>query len=219
MPIKRSEANFLEHEEINALLEAVTGSGRLEDSVIIHIGLFAGLRRGEIFALSWPDVESWGTGGGGRLRIRRSVYRGVVTTPKTMSSERTVDVPQRVLDLLAELRATRPPRDQGFIFPRMTTGLPVDPQNWCRRRFAKICKHAGLPETTGIHSLRHSYASLLLRQGEGLKYVSQQLGHASIQITCDIYGHVMQSQSTEAMERLNGTIPEPPSSIDSATSA
>jgi len=98
LKLKRREASFLEDEQIKALLEAAAGSP--EENAIIHIALFAGLRRGELFALSWRDVE-WGDGAGDRLRIRRSIYRGVVTAPKTATGERNVDVPRRVLDLLA----------------------------------------------------------------------------------------------------------------------
>jgi integrase len=58
----------------------------------------------------------------------------------------------------------------------------------------------------GLHGLRHTYASLLINQGEHIKYVSEQLGHASIQITADLYGHLFRETSTAAMERLDRRI-------------
>ena len=61
----------------------------------------------------------------------------------------------------------------------------------------------------GLHSLRHTYASLLIRQSETPKYVSRQLGHASSAFTMDTYAHLFETTSTEAMQRLNRMSPEP----------
>jgi site-specific recombinase XerC len=59
-----------------------------------------------------------------------------------------------------------------------------------------------------LHALRHSYASLLINAGESIKYVSKQLGHGSIQITADLYGHLFRETSLAAMARLGQRIPE-----------
>ena len=69
-----------------------------------------------------------------------------------------------------------------------------------------ICKAAKL-SGVGLHACRHTYASLLIRQGESLKYISKQLGHSSIQMTADIYGHLFKETSTKAMRQLNKLIP------------
>ena len=60
----------------------------------------------------------------------------------------------------------------------------------------------------GLHTLRHTYTSLLINAGESIKYVSRQLGHASIQITADLYGHLFKETSLAAMTRLGQRIPE-----------
>ena len=92
----------------------------------------------------------------------------------------------------------------------------MDPDNWYKRVFVPTAERAGLrpserdeddgPKVT-IHSLRHTYASLLINQGgsnqgESIKYVSRQLGHASINITADLYWHLFRETSVSAMERL-----------------
>jgi integrase len=59
----------------------------------------------------------------------------------------------------------------------------------------------------GLHALRHTYASLLINQGESIMYVSRQLGHASIQITADLYGHLFKETSLAAMKKLGASIP------------
>jgi integrase len=143
----------------------------------------------------------WGTGkDGGRIWVKRSLYQGKITTPKTESSIRVVDVPQHTLDELGVYREMFPPRDGGFIL-RTVKGTPVDPDNWYKRRFLLILERAGLRQV-GLHALRHTYASLLINQGESIKYVSKQLGHASIQITADLYGHLFRETSVSAMRRL-----------------
>jgi integrase len=89
---------------------------------------------------------------------------------------------------------------------RTTEGTPIDPDNWYKREFPSIRKRAKLRDI-GLHALRHTYASLLINAGESLKYFSRQLGHASIQITADLYGHLFKETSTAAMRRLNARIP------------
>jgi integrase len=195
------EREFLEPREIGALLKAAVPP----EDTILHLAVFSGLRRGELFALQWGDVD-WGTGtDGGRIWVRRSIYQGSITTPKTNHSIRVVDVPQRTLNELAVYREMCPPREAGFIF-RTAKGTPFDPDNWYKRHFLAILDRAGLRHV-GMHALRHTYASILINQGESIKYVSRQLGHASIQITADLYGHLFRETSQAAMRRLEGAIP------------
>lgn len=200
--IARQEAAFLEDDEISALLAAASGSA--EESAIIHVALFAGLRRGEVFGLQWEDLEVNGDGSG-RIRVRRSVYRGKIMRPKTANSERIVDVPGPVLDALVRHKEARRPLGEGFVF-RTRSGAPLDPNNWYRRVFTDIRKRAELRPQVGLHTLRHTYASLLIRQGENPKYTSSQLGHSSTSFTMDTYGHLFETTSTRAMGRLDEAI-------------
>lgn len=204
LTVRRPEADFLEDDDMAALLGAVESNPR--DSAIIHLALFCGLRRGEVFGLQWGDVEAGESGG--RIRVRRSVHQGEITLPKTANSERTVDAPQTVLDTLNRHRQEFA-ADSDWIFPSATGESPLDSDNWYSRRFVKLRASAELRPTTGMHSLRHTYASILIRNGENLKYVSRQMGHASASFTADTYGHLFQSQTTEAMQRLDAAIPEP----------
>jgi len=80
-------------------------------------------------------------------------------------------------------------RDHGLIFAS-ETGAPLDPENFSRA-FAKLCNRAGLGHWHP-HELRHSGASLMLAQGTPLHVVSEILGHASITITKDVYGHLVE---------------------------
>ena len=70
------------------------------------------------------------------------------------------------------------------------TGAPVDPDNMIKRNFQPALEAAGLRRIR-FHDLRHTFASLLIDQGENIKFIQSQLGHASIQTTIDRYGHLM----------------------------
>lgn len=201
LPLPRNEREFLEPEEIERLLRAATPP----DDTILHLAVYTGLRRGELFSLQWGDVD-WGTGeDGGRIFVRRSTYQGQITTPKTESSIRVVDVTQRTLDELAVYREMYPPKDRDFIF-RTERGNSLDPDNWYKRHFLPTLERAGL-RRVGLHALRHSYVSLLVNQGESIKFVSRQVGHRSILITADLYGHLFKETSRAAMRRLEESMP------------
>lgn len=117
---------------------------------------------------------------------------------------------------LAIYRVFYPPLPGGFIF-RPETGQWLDPDSWFKRSFVPAAVKAKLRPATasedrddeqlvGLHTLRHTYASLLINQGESLKYVSAQMGHASITITADLYSHLFKATSTAAMRKLDAQI-------------
>ena len=173
------------------------------DDTIVKVALLSGLRRGELFGLMWDDLDP-GTGhDGGRLHVRRSIYQGAITAPKTADSARAVDVPQRLLDDLAVYKVMYPPIGDGFVF-RQDTGRPMDPDSWHRERLVPILERANLRlPGVGLHALRHTYTSLLAAQGEDVRYIADQLGHTSPQLTQDIYQHVFSRVRVEAMRKLD----------------
>src|SRR6187397_1140873 len=94
-------------------------------------------------------------------------------------------------------------RDHGLIFAS-GTGAPLDPENFSRT-FAKLTQRAGLGHWHP-HELRHSGASLMLAQGTPLHVVSEVLGHASIAITKDVYGHLMVDDKKAAAALMSGAL-------------
>jgi integrase len=89
-----------------------------------------------------------------------------------------------------------------WVFPGDPPAQPLDANNFRRRQWARILKNAGL-HALRLHALRHTYASLLISQGESLAYVRDQLGHHSIQITVDTYGHLVPGGNRAAVNRLD----------------
>jgi integrase len=88
---------------------------------------------------------------------------------------------------------------KGFVFATKT-GEPVDPRN-IQRSVHIACKKAGLPAVSP-HTLRHSAATTMLEAGIPIHVVSRQLGHSSINVTVDVYGHVSDDGAKAAMETL-----------------
>jgi integrase len=200
LPRAKKRPHF-EPDQVGELLR-VAAEGPPDDT-IVKVALFSGLRRGEIFGLMWSDIDA-GTGGdGGRLHVRRSIYQGAITTPKTEDSDRVVDVPQRLLDDLAVYKMMYPSIGEGFVF-RQETGRPMDPDTWHREHLVPILERAKLRlPRAGLHSLRHTYTSLLAAQGEDVRYIADQLGHSSPQLTQDIYQHVFSRARVDAMRKLD----------------
>lgn len=203
--IRLPRAKKRPHFEPGQLVELLRASAETPgpDDTIVKVALLSGLRRGELFALQWPDVDEGNGRDGGRLHVRRSIYQGAITTPKTEDSDRVVDVPQRLLDDLAVYKVMYPAIGEGFIF-RQETGRPMDPDAWHRERLVPVLEKAGLRlPRTGLHSLRHTYVSLLAAQGEDAHYIAGQLGHSSPRLTQEIYQHVFSRVRVEAMRRLD----------------
>ena len=128
---------------------------------------------------------------------------------KTARSRRSVNLPKPMLGLLKRQRAWQALdrlslgeawEDSGFIFTTRT-GTPLDPRNLLRE-FKGICADAGLGDWH-IHELRHSSASLMLASGVPLQVVSEILGHASIRMTADVYGHIMDPDRVAAAEAMS----------------
>jgi integrase len=168
-----------------------------------------GMRRGECLALRWADIDQ----DAGVLRIRGTLSRIggrlTVTEPKTERSRRVLPLThvtaalltaQRRTQVAERLRAGSVWMDTGHVLTT-ETGQPVDPRN-LYRVVQTTAKHAGLKDV-GVHSLRHSAATAMLEAGVNIKAVSDLLGHSSVSITGDIYGHTSDDSARAAIAKLS----------------
>ncbi len=197
----RTEGRSLTPEQAKRFIEGLRGH---RNELLYSLMLVTGIRRGEALGLMWSDFDA----PSGVIRIRRQLKRenGLLVTSdtKTQRSRRSINVPpQIVAALLSHLEiqqlegraADSSPVGGGFIFTS-TVGTPIDPRN-LNRDFKRVCASAGLGNWHP-HELRHSAASLMLAQGINIQVVSQVLGHASIRMTADVYGHIMDPDRAEA---------------------
>ncbi len=205
----RREGRTLTPTQARGLLESLQGH---RNEALYALMLSTGIRRGEALGLRWSDID-WETG---VLQVRRQLKREggqlVVSDTKTARSRRALDLPG---PMVASLRAHRARQaaeqlalgevweDSGHMFTT-TIGTPIDPRNFYRE-FKAIAKKSGLGDWHP-HELRHSAASLMLAQGVKLQVVSEVLGHSSIRMTSDVYGHILAPDRKAAAEAMGNAL-------------
>jgi integrase len=165
--------------------------------------IHTGMRSGELAGLQWTDVD-WRRN---FVCVRRGVKNGKVLPTKTGKARR-IDLSDA---LKAELEAMRRRRREEYleagkpeipewVFPNSDGGI-IDMQNIKNRRFYRCLEKAKLHRIR-FHDLRHTFASLLIQNGESLAYVKEQMGHSSIRVTVDVYGHLIPGANRQAVNRL-----------------
>ncbi|HEY8282383.1 MAG TPA: site-specific integrase [Leifsonia sp.] len=183
---------------------------------LFEIAVFTGLRRGELLGLQWSDVDL----DEGELVVRRQRVdaggRAVEGEAKTSAGQnRRVGLGPAALAAFATWRETQDAdrarwenlwQGDDWVFTR-ENGLPLLPQ-FVTKRFEHLVEQAGLPAMT-FHGLRHQHASLMIAQGVELAVVSKRLGHASIAITNDLYGHLLRGANKAAAEAAEALVPRP----------
>lgn len=194
-PKDKTEMKVLSGEQVGAYL---TEADKLGVLPMFYLELTSGLRRGELLALLWSDLdEETGT-----ISVTKSMDRFhgelVVSEPKTKNSIRKVVVPQQTVELLRQEHARHP--DNPYMFPSPLTGDMRDPDA-VGRIHKKILKQAGL-EHIRFHDLRHTFATLALQNGVDIKTLSNILGHYSAGFTLDTYTHVTIKMQQEAAEKM-----------------
>jgi integrase len=217
IPHKRIEP--LDPEHARKLLETAKG-GRYE--AIYTVALTLGMRRGEVLGLRWSDIDFDGRA----IRVTQSVQRLSTgssdkgkkselqaTETKTDGSRRTIALPDSVVRALRTHRARQAQdrlvagmswKDQDLVFTNRN-GRPIEPI-LLHRDYKVLLKNAELPTTLRFHDLRHSAASLLLAQGVHPRAIMELLGHSSITVTMNVYGHVMPAMMRDAADKMESIL-------------
>ncbi len=162
-----------------------------------------GMRLGEILALKWDDID-WH----GRILVVRRSYRNQKISKTKTGRSRKVEMSGELYEALKWLDARR--KEEALAAGRgelvewifhAEGGGPIA-QNSIRYIWHQLLRRAGL-HYVKFHTIRHTYASLLLSAGMSMHYVKEQLGHSSIQMTVDIYGHFVPSESKRGVDHLD----------------
>ena len=200
----RQEIEPLNSEEVGLFLQAVWNRRVSRKHFPLFLcAIHTGMRSAELAGLQWGDIDFRGR----FLTVRRSYVLGRVQPTKT-GKNRRVDLSDTLLEALREHRRVK--RQEllrkglnklpDWVFANERGG-PPQMGNLAKDHFKKCLDVAGL-RTIRFHDLRHSYASLLIQNGEPLAYIRDQLGHSSISITVDVYGHLEPGANRNAVNRL-----------------
>jgi len=188
---------ILTSDQIKALLD------KTEDQkyrVLFKLAIFSGARQGELLGLKWSDVD-WRNN---QIHIKRTFNNGRFFATKTKESNRRIDIGPKVMTELKKWKLACPKSELDLVFPNGKAN-PIDHHNMVYRYFLPMLKEANLPRIR-FHDLRHTYASLLIEQGENIKYVQSQLGHSNPTVTWNVYAHLMKPTNPESASRLENTV-------------
>jgi integrase len=174
----------------------------------LHLAAMSGVRRGELLALRWSDLDMETC----RLAIRRGVVRTrnqglVIGDPKTEAGKRTIVLDSQTVNVLRLHRQrqriehrwmTRDEvSDDGYMFPN-TRGALIDPDTFTGH-FVRLIKKADLRKTR-LHDLRHAHASHLIAIGKSALFIQHRLGHSDITVTLGTYGHLFTEMEADDVE-------------------
>jgi integrase len=195
------EVRFLDWGEVEELAaNTVAPYGNL-----VLFAALTGMRQGELFAVRdrRVDLEAM------TVHVEHGAYQGELVPVKTRASRRRVDLSNTAARVLRRQLLARKPNDLGLVFPS-PRGEVLNDDNFRHRIFRPAVRRA---ELTGLlfHDLRHTYAALMVAAGAHPKYLQAQMGHSSIRVTLDLYGHLFPDANRGVLESLDAlTTPSTP---------
>ncbi|GAA9204754.1 hypothetical protein BTM368_15120 [Helicobacter pylori] len=180
-------------EEVKTLIE---NAPSLRLKAFLAVAFFTGLRTGEQLALLWSDIDFTNK----KITINKSLnLSGTITSPKNKPSIREVDLLDPVEKILKELKASEP-ANKKMIF----LSIPKRTQEF-QKAFKALLKALNLKDRK-LYTTRHTFASLMLSQGEEAMWVSKTLGHKDLNTTYKTYSHYIPKQDRERAKFLKGIL-------------
>ena len=187
----------LEAHEIQGLLAQLESPFQ----IMVLLDVTTGLRRSELFALKWSDVDFSNL----TIEIQRSIFEGVIGRCKTEASRRPVPLS---LDVAADLWLWKErtvysrPDDWIFASPWSKGKKPYWPNTLLRKIIRPAAVSAGIKKRIGWHTFRHTYSTMLIANGENVKVVQELMRHANSRTTLDVYTQAKISAKREAQQRI-----------------
>ncbi len=197
----KSVVHALSAEQAKALIKA-SKDDRLHALIVMAIS--TGMRQGELLGLEWDDVDLKH----GYVMVKKQLEelegKHKLAELKTDHSRRRIDLDRQCVEALkAHKKKMKGEGYEGGLVFRADEGGYIRKSNLTRRTFKPLLKAAGLDEKVRFHDLRHTAATLLLRQGVHPKIVQERLGHARVAMTLDTYSHVLPSMQADAVSKLD----------------
>ena len=209
---KNSEIQYFSKEQCKELIEESRRIYDYNNKNVYRLGelvpflIFTGLRIGEAIALEWNDIDYKNK----TITVNKNVVEvksketgkyilEKQDSTKTDSSTRIIPISNNAMECIKNLKEIN--GDKKFIFASQT-GQYISPSNF-NRMFRGIQKALNYEVTLGLHSLRHTFATLMLNNGIDVKIVSELLGHSNVSVTYNIYIHTIQSQKIKAINIID----------------
>lgn len=194
---RQDKIQILTPGQIPKLLEGVSDQ---KHRTLFMLAIMSGARQGELLGLKWSDLDL----ANNQVHIQRTFNHGRFFDTKSKYSRRKIDLGPKIMLELKKWKLACPPNELDLMFPNEAGG-PMNYSNMVNRHFQTALNATGLPRLR-FHDLRHTYASLLIEQGENIKYIQSQLGHSSPMVTLTVYAHLMKTVNQEAACRLENAI-------------
>ena len=204
-PPKRTTMNI---EQARIFLSRLANLENISVRALLVTALFTGARSGELRSLMWSDIDTQN----GMIHINKNIdSKDRVTSTKTEKSTRYVQIDITMCAFLEHYRNEQEEHitnmcgrvaDRGIVFPALTTG------NYMNRHYPNsviklLIRDTDIPQDLHIHSLRHSFTSILINEGADVKKVASALGHTRIQTTMDIYGTIFAETLAKSMQGVS----------------
>lgn len=191
--------------EIRAILAAASETADIKARALVELVIFTGMRASEIRGLSWSSVDLKNY----NVRVeRRADAKGVLGAPKSAASFRTIPLPARVVGTLRQWKLACPQHPQDLVFPS-SKGRVLSHGVMAKNCLKPILIAAGVTKSGEgedeavakytAHTFRHAAASLWIERGLNPKRVQTLVGHGSIQVTFDTYGHLFEQADASAL--------------------
>lgn len=199
-------AHFLTRDELARLLAAFAKHDPEHYALALLLAR-TGMRPGEAVAMQWRDIDFDRR----IITVRRSKSRRIIDTPKS-GKGREVDMSAQLAEVLQSRKkemlqaSTKNKAVPTWVFPGKGSET-LDNTSWRRNHFDAMVEVAGIGKTT-VRDLRHTYASLMIEQGQTLIYIQRQLGHHSILMTADTYSHLLPTADRGAVDALDDQTPK-----------
>ena len=212
--VARTEAAFLEENEVEELLDAVYEKADHPFDVIIQLILYTGMRRGEALGLEWEDIDFANNVITVRHTLQYLPEKGVFEEEtKNTSSMRSIKVGQDLIDILNDFRDWQDSEREkagefwigGSKIFTAQDGRPINPgtvTSW----FHNFIQSNDLPQIS-IHGLRHTNASIMISSGVPITTTAKRLGHSTSATTSKIYAHAIASADAAAASAIQAVIP------------
>jgi integrase len=165
------------------------------------LAMLSGLRRGELFALRWSDLDEHDR----CLIVREAVYEGRFDTPKTAAGVRQIPLSDAALKLVADWRARAKRAEPAALVFSTWSGKPISPNNVLRQQVFPACDALGLKRVTWL-TLRRTYSSWAHEKGVPGKVVAQLMGHTKVDTTLNVYTQVIEGALRTAVDKVGSEL-------------